>query len=234
MQTGCSDINPLILIVDDEEKIVQVVRAYLEKSGYRVVSAQNGTDALEIYQSKQPDLLILDLMLPDISGEEICRRIRTKSRTPVIMLTAKVAEESLLDGFSMGADDYITKPFSPRELLVRVDAVLRRTSEKAVADIFRFDNDRIVVDLSKGRIVKDCDVLKLTSTEFQILEVFLKNPGRVFSRDDIIQFSFGGNFDGYDRTIDSHIKNLRGKLEDNPKLPRFIHTVHGRGYKFEV
>jgi DNA-binding response OmpR family regulator len=220
--------------VDDEEKIVDVVKSYLELAGYKVVSAYNGADAMELFDRHSPALVVLDLMLPDISGENVCRAIRRKSRTPVIMLTAKSAEESVLRGLEIGADDYVVKPFSPRQLAARVAAVLRRVTVEPlpVAAELVFDGGRLVVDSVRHEVRKDGAAVALTPSEFKLVMTMAQHPTRAFSREEMIAFAFGDEFEGYDRVVDTHIKNIRQKLEDDPKAPRHILTVHGVGYKF--
>ncbi len=220
-----------ILIVDDEEKIVEVIKSYLENGGYTCYTAHNGNDALSIFERVNPALIILDLMLPDITGEEICKTIRKKSRVPIIMLTAKIEEESILKGLDIGADDYMTKPFSPKQLLARIAAILRRTNSEdmPLANELSFDNNRLVINFTKHEVTRDNIVINLTKNEFKILTCLAKYPSKVFTRDEIIEAL---KFDGYDRTIDAHIKNLRRKLEKDPKNPKYILTIHGVGYRF--
>lgn len=221
-----------ILVVDDEEKIVEVVRTYLGKADYKVYSATNGKEALELFEKLSPALVVLDLMLPDISGEEVCKAIRRKSRTPVIMLTARSAEESVLNGLEIGADDYVIKPFSPRQLVARVDAVLRRAAREPLAAELMFDEGLLVVDSVRHEVRKGGKAVPLTPNEFKIIMTMARHPTRAFTREELISFAFGDEFEGYDRAIDSHIKNIRQKLEDDPKSPRYVLTVHSVGYKF--
>lgn len=223
-----------ILVVDDEPKIVEVVQSYLEHSGYEVYSAYDGRRALAMFQEFEPDLIILDLMLPDITGEDICKMIRSKSMIPIIMLTAKVEEENILTGLGMGADDYITKPFSPKQLVARVAAVLRRVPDKRppTLDIMVFDNNDLIIDDLKHEVKKQGKSINLTPNEYRILLTMVKYPQKTFTREELINLSLGDDFDGFDRTVDTHIKNLRQKIETDPKSPRYLLTVHGIGYRF--
>lgn len=223
-----------ILVVDDEEKIVDVVKSYLEKAGFKVLSAFNGRDALELFDRHSPALVVLDLMLPDVSGENVCRAIRRKARTPVIMLTAKSAEESVIQGLEIGADDYVVKPFSPRQLVARVDAVLRRVAAEPlpVAAEISFDNGRLVIDSVRHEVRKDGEQVPLTPNEYKLVMTLARHPTRAFTRDELIAFAFGDGFEGYDRAVDTHIKNIRQKIEEDPKSPRHVLTVHGVGYRF--
>lgn len=223
-----------ILVVDDETKIVDVVKSYLEKSGYKILEAFTGHQALQRFEDDKPSLVILDLMLPDMTGEEICKIIRSKSRVPIIMLTAKVEEEDILKGLNIGADDYIAKPFSPRQLVARVRAVLRRTLDDALplANIYSFEGGDLVVDVEKHQVKKHGKLINLTPSEFSILMALVKHPNKVYTREELITLALGEDFYGFDRTIDSHIKNLRQKIEDDPKSPKLVITVHGVGYRF--
>ena len=223
-----------ILVVDDEVKIVEVVKSYLENSGYSVVEAYNGKEALDKYEKVNPSLIVLDLMLPDISGEEICKIIRKKSRVPIIMLTAKIEEEDVLKGLDIGADDYVAKPFSPRQLVARVAAVLRRLEDNVVplSGILTYNNGDLTIDTLKYEVKKDNIVLNLTPNEYKILVTLVKYPSKAFTREELICMVLGEDFDGFDRTIDTHIKNLRQKIENDPKTPKYILTVHGVGYRF--
>ena len=223
-----------VLIVDDEKGIVEVVRDYLSNAGFHVLEAYNGRDALALFDQMAPDLLILDLMLPDITGEEVCRVIRRKSRVPIIMLTAKVAEADLLKGFNLGADDYVTKPFSPRQLLARVQAILRRVSDEAytLSDQLSFNHGDLVIDSLRHEVRKAGETVALTPIEFKILASMGKYPTKVFTREELISLALEDDYQGNDRVIDSHIKNIRQKIEDDTRDPRYIQTVHGVGYKF--
>lgn len=223
-----------ILIVDDEAKIVEVVQSYLENNGYTVYKAFNGREALEKFDKFNPSLIILDLMLPDITGEEICKTIRKKSRVPIIMLTAKIDEENILEGLDIGADDYVTKPFSPRQLMARVTALLRRTDEDMalLCNIISFNDDDLIIDPIKYEVKKSGMSVNLTPNEYKILITLLRYPKKVFTRDELITRVMGSEFEGYDRIIDTHIKNLRQKIETDSKKPIYIITVHGIGYRF--
>jgi len=220
-----------ILIVDDEVKIAEVVQSYLENNGYTVYKAFNGREALEKFDKFNPSLIILDLMLPDITGEEICKTIRKKSRVPIIMLTAKIDEENILEGLDIGADDYVTKPFSPRQLMARVTALLRRTDEDTalLCNIISFNGDDLIIDPIKYEVKKSGVPVNLTPNEYKILITLLRYPNKVFSRDELITRVIGSEFEGYDRIIDTHIKNLRQEIETDSKKPIYIITVYGIG-----
>jgi DNA-binding response OmpR family regulator len=226
--------NKSILVVDDEPKILEVVSALMTSKGFRVFSADNGQTALELFRSQNITLVILDLMMPGLSGEEVCTQIRKKSRVPIIMLTAKVEEENLVQGLGLGADDYITKPFGLKELYARVEALLRRSGNDLVPLTVKnsWNDSDLVVDFEKSVFLKKNDAFMLTPTEMKLLSTFIKYPGKVFTREELITIALGDDFDGYDRVIDSHIKNIRQKIEDDPKSPVYILTVHGLGYKF--
>ncbi|AVX21454.1 MULTISPECIES: response regulator transcription factor [Carboxydocella] len=223
-----------ILVVDDEKKIVEVITSYLQKGGYKVDCAFDGSQALKRFQLFNPDLIILDLMLPDISGEKVCMEIRKKSGVPIIMLTAKSQVESRINGLELGADDYIVKPFSPQELMARVRAILRRTddSEQIKSDKLTFANGYLEIDTITHEVKVEGKHINLTPSEYKILITMCKNPQRVFSRDELVIRVFGYDYTGNERAIDTHIKNLRQKIEKDSKHPQFILTVHGFGYKF--
>lgn len=223
-----------VLVVDDENKIVQVIKSYLEREGAEVFEAFDGKQALESFQKVSPDLIILDLMLPDMTGEDICKIVRMKSRVPIIMLTAKIDENSVLSGFNMGADDYVTKPFSPRELMARIFAIFRRVNEEIVplSNVLSINNEDLVVDILKKEIKKNGESINLTFTEYKVLMALLKYPQKTFTREEMVSIVLGEEYDGYDRVIDTHVKNLRQKIETNPKEPQYIITVHGIGYRF--
>jgi len=223
-----------ILVVDDEPKIVDVVRSYLTKCGYKVVVAYNGKNALSIFERMNPELVILDLMLPDLTGEEVCTKLRQKSRVPIIMLTAKIAEEDVLAGLSVGADDYMTKPFSPKELMARVDAILRRGTREMMplSSFLSYNDGELVIDCKKHEIRIFGEVLSITPQEYRILMAMVKYPTKAFTREELISLIFDNEFEGIDRIIDSHIKNLRRKIEKTPRNPKYILTVYGVGYKF--
>lgn len=226
-----------ILIVDDEHDILQVIKAYLEKNNYIVHEADSGIKALQLFESLKPDLMVLDLMLPDISGEEVCRTIRNKSNMPILMLTAKSSEDDMINGLLIGADDYITKPFSPRELLARVISLLRRSqlpnsTKEGLA--LKFGGGRLSINTELHEVKVDGDTVALTPIEFKLLEVLTRHPKRAFSRYELVNLIQGDDFEGFERTIDVHIKNVRQKIGDDPKRPTFIGTVFGIGYKLQV
>ena len=223
-----------ILIVDDEVKITEVIKSYLENSGYLTACAYDGKNAMSLFEKCSPVLIILDLMLPDMTGEDICREIRKKSRVPIIMLTAKVEDADIINGLGIGADDYLTKPFSPRQLVARVEAVLRRVSSEAVplTNEFSFNNGDLVIDGLRHEIRKNGQLVALTPNEYKILMTMMKYPSKVFTREELIELALGDDYDGFDRVIDTHIKNIRQKLCDDGRAPRYILTVHGTGYRF--
>ncbi|MEG0774414.1 response regulator transcription factor [Clostridium sp.] len=224
--------NKRILVVDDEVKIIEIVKAYLEHEGYEVSTATNGKEAINIFLQQEFSLVVLDLMLPDMSGEEICKFIRGKSDVPILMLTAKVDESSIINGLNIGSDDYVTKPFSPKQLVARINALLRRSESKFNTENTLTFNDELFIDFTNLEVKKNGEVITLTATEFKMLVLLAKNPKRVFSREELICHVLGEDFEGFDRTIDSHIKNLRQKLEYNTRKPKYILTVHGFGYRF--
>lgn len=223
-----------VLVVDDEEKIIEVVKALLENKGFNVFTAENGNQALETFENENISLVLLDLMLPDISGEEICKIIRKKSRVPIIMLTAKVDESDMLQGLGIGADDYITKPFSLNALYARIEAVLRRSSDDLtpLCNKSSFNDGDLEIDFESHTIKKNKSEVKLTPNEFKILAALIKYPNKLFTRDELITTALGDEFEGYDRAVDSHIKNIRQKIESDPKNPVYVLTMHGVGYKF--
>jgi DNA-binding response OmpR family regulator len=220
-----------ILVVDDEREIVKLVRAYLEQAGFRVVTAADGQEALTVFRHEKPDLVVLDLSLPRIDGLDVCRTIRRESDTPVIMLTARVEEQDRLIGLELGADDYIVKPFSPREVAARVRAVLRRTrpAPSTPAAITAAD---VTLDLTRHAATVAGRPIELTPTEFTLLRAMVAEPGRAFSRMELLDAAQGEAYEGYERTIDTHIKNIRAKIEPDPKNPHYVVTVYGVGYKF--
>ena len=223
-----------ILIVDDEVKITEVIKSYLENSGYLTACAYDGKNAMSLFEKLSPALIILDLMLPDMSGEDICREIRKKSRVPIIMLTAKVEDADIINGLGIGADDYLTKPFSPKQLVARVEAVLRRVSSEAIplTNEFSFHDGDLVIDGLRHEIRKNGQFVALTPNEYKILVTMSKYPSKVFTREELIELALGDDYDGFDRVIDTHIKNIRQKLGDDGRTPRYILTVHGTGYRF--
>ncbi len=218
-----------ILIVEDEEKIAELVKAYLEKERFTVTIANTGEKAISSMKEGF-DLIILDLMLPDMAGEDICQAVREDSEVPIIMLTAKSGEEDRIKGLGIGADDYVVKPFSPRELVARVKALLRRV--KGPKDLLSFNNGDLVLDSTRFEVRKNGRPLVLTPTEFKLLQCLAERPGQVFTRLQLVNVILGYDFDGYDRTIDAHIKNIRHKIEENQKKPSYLKTVYGIGYKF--
>lgn len=224
--------NINILVVDDEKTIVDVIEVYLKKEGYTVFTASNGTEALKIFNDKKINLIILDLMLPDISGEDICKKIKNQIDIPIIMLTAKVNEDDVLNGFKQGADDYVIKPFSVKQLIARVTAILRRYKVNK-NEIMSFNNRDLIIDKDKCEVKKNGDIVKLTPSEYKLLLIFSENSKKLFTRNELLDKAIGEEIDAIDRIIDSHIKNLRSKIEDNSKEPKYILTVYGMGYKFD-
>jgi len=218
-----------VLVVDDDVKTVELVKLYLNRDGYRVLTAYDGNEALKLARENQPDLIVLDLMLPGISGLDICRILRQESDVPIIMLTALTTDDDRLKGLDIGADDYVTKPFSPRELAARVRAVLRRLPGERGPD--KIEHGALTVNFLKHEAFLKGKPLHLTPIEFKVLGALVKEPGRVFSRAQIIEKALGYDFDGFDRTIDVHILKLRRKLEPDPRHLRYIKTVYGAGYK---
>jgi len=228
-----SEMSKKIFVVDDEPQIVKVLKAYLEKAGFQVVTASEGNTALLTFQREKPDFMILDLNLPGMDGLDICRTVRRDSNIPILMLTARVEEADRLIGLELGADDYVVKPFSPREVVARVRTIFRRTmAEPTKAEIIQTGD--LLIDLEQHTVNLAGKAIELTPTEFEILVTLAKQPKRVFSRLQIMEQAQGDAYEGYERTIDAHIKNLRFKLEPNPKKPVYIQTVFGLGYKFEA
>jgi DNA-binding response OmpR family regulator len=223
-----------ILVVEDEEKIAAVVKSFLESKGFTVIVAENGKSALELFDKESIGLVLLDLMLPELSGEEVCKSLRKKSKVPIIMLTAKSDEADMLQGLGIGADDYITKPFSFKALYARMEAVLRRSADDmtGLQSKKTFNNGDLVIDYESYYVAKAGEERKLTPNEYKLLAALTRYPNKVFTREELIASAFGDEFEGYDRTIDSHIKNLRQKVEDDPKNPCYVKTIHGVGYKF--
>ena len=224
-----------ILVVEDEKNISDVIVAYLEKDNFNVFIAYDGKEAIDLFNSEDIHLIILDLMLPILSGQEVCKRVRSTSNVPIIMLTAKTEEEDKIDGLTMGADDYVSKPFSPRELMSRVKALLRRSyrDENPLADKLYFNKGDLEIEKDKMIVKKAASEISLTAHEFKVLFALVSNPDYVLSREQLIRASFGYDYEGFDRTIDTHIKNIRHKIEDDPKAPKYIQTVYGIGYKFD-
>lgn len=223
-----------ILVVEDEEKIRDVIKSFLESKDFIVIPAKDGRMALELFEQEPIVLVILDLMLPEISGEEVCKLLRKKSRVPIIMLTAKSDEGDILNGLGIGADDYITKPFRLNALYARIEAVLRRSADD-IEPLLRngsFQDGDLIIDFERRSVMKQSQEVKLTPNEFRILSTLMGYPNKVFTREELIEAAFGIDFDGYDRTIDTHIKNLRQKIETDPREPVYVKTIHGVGYKF--
>jgi DNA-binding response OmpR family regulator len=223
-------VTQTILVVDDEPEIVRLLRSYLEKDSYRVVTAYNGEEALYVARHEKPDLVVLDILMPKMDGLAFTRQIRREQDVPIIMLTARAEETDRIVGLEMGADDYVTKPFSPREVVARVRAVLRRAQPKSEAPpILRAGP--IVLDRAEHTVTVAEEPVELTPTEFDILETLMKEPGRVFSREEILEAVHGVAFEAYERTVDAHVKNLRHKIEADPTTPRYVLTVRGAGYR---
>ena len=222
-----------VLIVEDDPDTVKLVGLYLNRDGHKVLSARDGLDGLRVAREARPDLVVLDLMLPSLDGMEVCRALREESDVPIVMLTARVEERDRLAGLDLGADDYVTKPFSPRELAARVRAVLRRTTRDALEQgPEELEHGEIKVDLRRRSVRAGANKISLTPTEFRFLVLLMREPGRTFSRDQIIDLVFGYDFDGFDRTVDAHVANVRRKLEAHAASPRYIQTVYGVGYRW--
>ncbi|MCP5095167.1 MAG: response regulator transcription factor [Chloroflexi bacterium] len=224
-------MNELILVVEDEPKIMKLARDYLERSGYRVVTAVDGSTALIIARQEKPSMVVLDLNLPGMDGLDVCRELRRESDVPIIMLTARVEETDRLIGLELGADDYITKPFSPRELVARVRAVLRRVKGGVHQPGLVRAGD-LEIDLSGHRVHRAGEPIQLSRMEFNLLAILAQHPGQTFSRAQLLSRLHGVTYDGYDRSVDAHVKNLRRKLEPDPSEPRYVQTVYGIGYRF--
>ena len=222
-----------VLIVEDDPHALELVRLYLDQDGHQVLVASDGIEGLRLARDAAPDLIVLDLMLPGIDGTAVCRQVQQESNVPIIMVTARVEEEDRLTGLEMGADDYITKPFSPRELAARVRVVLRRTArEQSERTQDELKQGPFTVNIPHGTVHRDSTAIRLTPTEFRLLVLLMGDPGRIFSRELIIDRVFGYDFDGFDRTVDAHVSSLRRKVDSTPGELRFIHTVYGLGYKF--
>ena len=224
-------MNERILVVDDEPAILKQTRDYLEKDGFQVISAGDGSSALILARREKPDLIILDLMLPGVDGREVCRILRRETSTPIIMLTARAEESDQIVGLELGADDYVTKPFSPKALVARVRAVLRR-AQGDLRPSQRIRAGELEIDLAAHSATLAGTPLHLTPKEYKLLAVLAQHPGQLFSREALVEHLSGSALDNYDRSVDSHIKNLRRKLEPDPTRPRFIETVYGEGYRF--
>ena len=220
-----------VLVVDDEQPIVQIAKDYLEHAGYAVIAAHDGAGALDIVRVRRPDLVVLDLGLPRLDGIEVARQLRRDSTIPIIMLTARVEESDRLLGLEIGADDYITKPFSPRELVARVKTVLRRVdSAQAAGDVRQIDD--LTIDVLRMKVTRGRATIELTTTEFQLLAALARHPGRVFTRAQLLDAVRGDAVESFERAIDTHVKNIRRKIEPDTRNPRYILTVYGIGYKF--
>lgn len=219
-----------ILIVDDEIKITSVIKAYLEKEGYNCIVANDGEEAIISFNNNNIDLIILDRMLPDISGEEICKKVRDTSMVHIIMLTAKIGDDDKIEGFNIGCDDYVCKPFNVKELVLRVKAVFRKIDTKS-KDILKF-SDELEINMSSHEVKVRGQIITLTNTEYKILLLFAKNPNRIFSREQLLELTIEEHYEKIDRIIDAHIKNLRQKIEEDTKKSKIIKTVYGVGYKF--
>lgn len=220
-----------VLIVDDEPMIRASLSAYLSKMGWHTVAAENGPDALALFSETPVQFVLLDLMLPGLSGEEVCREIRRRSQVPIIMLTAKTQEESILNGLGMGADDYVTKPFSVKQLYARMEAVLRRSGGAGTSSRLAYPGG-LQIDLETGEASVNGSPVSLTPSEWKILSALVSHPKKIFSREELMDLAFGADSDSLDRVIDTHIKNLRKKLEADSRNPVYVKTVHGLGYKF--
>ncbi|MBN1429199.1 MAG: response regulator transcription factor [Anaerolineae bacterium] len=220
-----------ILVVDDEPRIVKLARDYLEKDGFRVITAGDGLSALAAARSERPDLIVLDLMMPGMDGWEVCRALRRETDIPIIMLTARAEESDQVAGLELGADEYVTKPFSPRTLVARVRALLRRAQGRLVSPR-QISTAGLIIDLEQYRVTRDGETIHLTPNEFKLLVVLAQHPGQVLSREQMIEHLHGMVASSFDRSVDSHIKNLRRKLEVDPANPRYIFTVYGVGYQF--
>jgi DNA-binding response OmpR family regulator len=226
-------MNRKILVVDDDKKTADLIRLYLERDGYRVLLAHDGRAALEAARGRGPDLIVLDLMLPQVDGLDVCRILRAESRVPIIMLTARTTEDDKLLGLDLGADDYVTKPFSPREVVARVRAVLRRAGEGAGSGgPVTVRRGTLSVDFVRREARLADAPLRLTPKEFKLLETLAKEPGRAFSRLDLLERVFGLDYEGLERTVDVHVMNLRKKIEPDPNRPTIVQTVFGIGYRF--
>ena len=224
-------MQPVILLVDDEPRIARIARDYLEHAGYAVVTAGDGKEALDLARARAPSLVVLDLNLPGIDGLQVARLLRRDGDIPIIMLTARVEESDRLAGLDLGADDYITKPFSPRELVARVKAVLRRTaSEPADGDVLRRGD--LTIEAARLKVTRGATPIEVTPAEFQLLLALARQPGRVLTRSQLLAAIGGESNDVFDRAIDTHVKNIRRKLEPDPRDPQYILTVYGMGYKF--
>ncbi len=219
-----------ILIVDDDKELVDFLKDYIEKDGYSVEGVYNGKEAMKLFRHRQFDLVVLDLMLPEKDGFKLCKRMRSESEIPIIILTAKTEEDERIKGLELGADDYVTKPFSPGELLARIRAILRRVGEEEGPDEVNYG--KLTVNFPKKEILVDNNPVDFTATEFKIFKTLIRRPNQVFSRTQLIHSALGYGYEGFERTIDVHIKHIRDKLQSDPDDPEYIETVFGMGYKF--
>jgi two-component system OmpR family response regulator len=227
-------VTPAILVVEDDPKISKIVKAYLEGAGFRATHVDSGEKAIQAALREKPLLVILDLMLPDKSGEDVCLELKEIGDFPIIMLTSKSSEEERVAGFALGADDYIVKPFSPRELTYRVKAVLKRSLKEDLltSEPMSFNNKHLIIDGQSYEIINNGAAINITPTEFKVLFTLASSPGRVFQREELVEKALGYQFEGYERSIDAHIKNIRQKIEEDPKNPKYITTIYGVGYRF--
>jgi len=224
--------NKKVVVIDDDPSVQEVTRAYLERDGYLVYVAGTAAEGLAVAVRVKPGLIVLDLMLPDRTGEDVCRELRQRSDVPILMLTAKASEDERVAGLALGADDYLTKPFSPRELVARVRAILRRTQpETPLVEVLSFDGGALEIDTVQHEVRRDGKAVELTPNEYKLLQTLARYPGRVYSRFELINHVQGYDYEGYERTIDAHVKNLRKKIEPDPKHPRYVETVFGAGYR---
>ena len=222
-----------ILIIEDDHKTADIVRLYLERDGYNVLTAHDGLQGLDLAREGMPDLVVLDLLMPGVNGLEVCRTLRKESDVPIIMLTALSTEQNKLEGLDLGADDYVTKPFSPKELSARVRAVLRRTVEESLyRGPWQIEWEDLKIDMHRHGVTARGEAVHLTPTEFRIVAILAREPGRLFSRSQLVDRALGYDFEGLDRTVDVHILNLRRKIEVDPEKPRYVKTIYGMGYKF--
>ncbi len=228
-------MSPVVLVVEDERKIRDLLRSYLEHDGLSVLSTGSGAEGIELARDTEPDLIVLDLRLPDVPGEEVAREVRTFSAVPIMMLTAKTQAEDRIHGFELGADDYVAKPFSPREVVLRARAILRRArTGTGSADQVSYGNGQLVIDEARREVRARGELVELTATEWGLLTALADTHGRVFSRYELVNRVRGYEFEGYERTIDSHIRNLRRKIEPDPHDPQIVETVIGAGYRFAL
>jgi DNA-binding response OmpR family regulator len=234
-----TSVKERVLVIDDEPSVHDVARGYLEREGFQVLGAINGRDGLAMARDMKPSLIVLDRMLPDLTGEQICAAVRTESEVPILMLSARAGEVERVRGLDLGADDYITKPFSPRELVARVRALMRRANGPATAEApvaaasapKSFDDGRMLLDVDRHEVTIDSERVNLTPSEWRLLVALAESPGRVYSRFELINRVQGYEYEGYERTIDAHVKNLRRKIEPDPGRPSYVETVHGVGYR---